>query len=422
MGHSKREQPLERIATLDIVRGVAVMGIFAANVILFAMISAASLNPGAFGGHRGADLAVWLANFVFVDGKFRSLFSILFGASMLLVIERAEASGQSPAAVHYRRMIVLLFLGLIHFYVVWHGDILTLYALVGMIGFLFRKRRTKTLLIWAMGLFAFLTIGAASTTIRLRNADLAAHSPHASTEQVEYWNGLIGVVSAHPAADERETRAMRERLPERVRYMLAELLMAPLRQFGSWGLSTLGLMLVGMAGYRSGFLTGAWPDRRYQHIAAATLVSGGLTSLAIALWIMASSFYLPLLFFGGFAFDLIHLAMALGYASLFILLTRRNGWFAQRLAATGRAALTNYLGTSILAALIFYGDGLSLFGHLSRFQAWLFVPLFWLLMLAWSKPWLDRFAYGPFEWLWRSLSRWQLQPMKRGAGEVAAAS
>ena len=114
--------------------------------------------------------------------------------------------------------------------------------------------------------------------------------------------------------------------------------------------------------------------------------------------------------------------MALGYASLFILLTRRNGWFAQRLAATGRAALTNYLGTSILAALIFYGDGLSLFGHLSRFQAWLFVPLFWLLMLAWSKPWLDRFAYGPFEWLWRSLWRWQLQPMKRGAGEVAAAS
>ena len=86
---------------------------------------------------------------------------------------------------------------------------------------------------------------------------------------------------------------------------------------------------------------------------------------------------------------------------------------AQRFAAVGRAAFSNYLGTSILGALIFYGDGLGLFGTVSRFEAWLFVPLFWLLMLAWSKPWLDRFCYGPLEWLWRCLTYRQWVPLKR---------
>jgi uncharacterized protein len=105
--------------------------------------------------------------------------------------------------------------------------------------------------------------------------------------------------------------------------------------------------------------------------------------------------------------------MALGYAALIILLFRKPSAIRARFAAVGRAAFTNYLGTSILAALVFFGDGLALFEHLSRFQAWLFVPLFWLLMLLWSKPWLDRFQYGPFEWLWRSLSRGRLQPMRR---------
>lgn len=405
--------PTGRLVTLDVIRGVAVMGIFSANVIIFAMISPASLNPAVFGGHSGTDLATWLANFVLVDGKFRSLFSILFGASMLLVIERAEASGQSPAAVHYRRMIVLLLLGLIHFYIIWHGDILVLYALTGMIAFLFRKRRTKTLLIWATGLLTFWTLAPVSTVIRLRNADIAAHSPGASKDQIEHWNGFISAFAAEPTRDAVETRAMRSQLAERVEYGFSDNLLAPLSEFGSWGLSTLGLMLVGMAGYRSGFLTDAWPDRRYRHIAAGTIIAGSLVSLGLAMGIIESNFYLPLVFAGGFTLDLVHLAMALGYASLIILLTRKNSWLVQRIAATGRAAFTNYLGTSILAALIFYGDGLALFGRVSRFEAWLFVPLFWLLMLAWSKPWLDRFAYGPFEWLWRSLARGKLQPMRK---------
>lgn len=107
------------------------------------------------------------------------------------------------------------------------------------------------------------------------------------------------------------------------------------------------------------------------------------------------------------------LAMALGYAALLILWARRPGWLRDRVAATGRAAFSNYLFSSIAGALIFFGGGLALYGSLDRFHVWLIVPIVWLAMLAWSEPWLDRFAYGPFEWLWRSLARWKIQPFRK---------
>jgi len=134
--------------------------------------------------------------------------------------------------------------------------------------------------------------------------------------------------------------------------------------------------------------------------------------IAYATW--CSGFDLPTIFFNLVVAQLpFRIMMALGYAALIILIFRNASPIRDRFAAVGRAAFTNYLGTSIVAALIFYGDGLGLYARLSRFEAWLVVPLVWLLMLAWSKPWLDRFNYGPFEWLWRSLSRGKLQPMRR---------
>jgi uncharacterized protein len=112
--------------------------------------------------------------------------------------------------------------------------------------------------------------------------------------------------------------------------------------------------------------------------------------------------------------------MMFGYAAFIILLARRRGWLARRIAAAGRSAFSNYLGTGIIAGAIFYGYGLGLYGYLTRFEAWLVVPAMWTAMLLWSKPWLDRFNYGPFEWLWRSLARWKVQPMRRQA--VASAT
>ncbi|MFP5330055.1 MAG: DUF418 domain-containing protein, partial [Alphaproteobacteria bacterium] len=129
----------DRIATLDIVRGVAVMGILAMNIVAFAMPFQAYVNPYAFGPADALDQAVYAFNFLFVDGKMRGLFSFLFGASMLLVIQRAEAAGDSPASINFRRLGWLLFFGAIHFYLIWFGDILMAYALTGMVAFLFRR-------------------------------------------------------------------------------------------------------------------------------------------------------------------------------------------------------------------------------------------------------------------------------------------
>jgi uncharacterized protein len=114
--------------------------------------------------------------------------------------------------------------------------------------------------------------------------------------------------------------------------------------------------------------------------------------------------------------------MVLAYAALIILLTRGGGRLVERIAAAGRAAFTNYLGTSILMTTLFYGYGLGLYGSMSRIELWLVVLAMWALMLLWSKPWLERFQYGPFEWLWRSLSRLELQPMRRRPAVAATAA
>ena len=129
----------ERIATLDIVRGVAVMGIFGDEHRRLRHARGSLSEPDGLWHAGPADLASWVFSFILIDGKMRGLFSFLFGASLLLVVERAEASGRNPAAVHYSRMVWLLVFGLIHFYLIWWGDILSLYAPIGMIAFLFRR-------------------------------------------------------------------------------------------------------------------------------------------------------------------------------------------------------------------------------------------------------------------------------------------
>ena len=137
----------DRILSLDIIRGIAVMGIFSVNVVGMAMIESAYFYPPDYGFHGLGDRIMWAANFIVVDGKFRSLFSILFGASMVLVIERGIAAGKAGWKVHYPRMLVLLLFGLAHFYFLWWGDILANYALVGMIAFVFWRLPVRHLML-----------------------------------------------------------------------------------------------------------------------------------------------------------------------------------------------------------------------------------------------------------------------------------
>jgi uncharacterized protein len=407
--------PGERFVTLDVLRGVAVMGIFSTNVIGFAMPEPAYLNPIAYGGASGANLAVWLLNFVFVDNKLRSLFSILFGASLLLVIDRAQAAGRSPAAVHYRRMAWLLVFGLAHFALLWSGDILALYAMVGMMAYAFRKAPVPQLLAAALVFFLLDAAMMATLSQSYAGGEAAATAPTASAGAIAQWRAMAAdLLPLPPEALARNLAVFRGSYAGIVHERLSDEKLTPLINLMLFGPDTLGLMLLGMAGLRSGFLTGAWERRRYARIASIGIAAGAAAHAAIAWWTIRSGFS-PSVVFADYmlACSPFRLIMAAGYAAAIILAAGREGALTARFAAAGRMAFTNYLGTSLVASAIFYGYGFGLYGRLDRFEAWLFVPLVWLLILAWSKPWLDHFHYGPFEWLWRSLARGALQPMRR---------
>lgn len=403
-----------RILTLDIVRGVAVMGILAMNIVAFSMPESAYFNPTAYGGATGVDLATWVFNFIFVDGKMRGLFSFLFGASMLLVIERADAKGESPKSIHYRRMIWLLLFGLAHLYLVWWGDILAHYALVGMVAYLFRNKPVKSLIKWAIGFLVLDWLLMALMGFGFMAMSMKAVAPGATAETIAQWESMKVGFGQMPAAKLAEDLALyRGDYADMVAHRLDKW-HTPLSMLPMIGPETLAYMLLGMAGLRSGFLTGQWDMARYRRWALLGFLIATPLFALLAWWIVASDFHpatVAMATFGGT--PPIRTLMVVAYAALIILLTRNGGALVDRIAAAGRAAFTNYLGTSIVMTTIFYGFGLGLYGDFSRAEVYLFVLGMWLVMLLWSKPWLDRYRYGPFEWLWRTLARGQRQPMRK---------
>ena len=191
-------------------------------------------------------------------------------------------------------------------------------------------------------------------------------------------------------------------------------------KFGA--MQTLSAMLLGMAAFRSGLLTGAWDRARLKRWAALCLAIGLSGYVVLGVLTIANGFDQRFVFLGSIvANEPFRVLAVVGYAALAVLLIRPGGWLTERIAAVGRAAFTNYLGTSILVSAIFCGWGLGLFGSVSRAAIYLVAPMVWLIMLAWSKPWLERFQYGPLEWAWRSLARWEIQPMRKRAVVAAEA-
>jgi uncharacterized protein len=415
-----------RIVTLDTVRGIAVMGILAMNIVAFAMPFPAYTNPSAWGGDTGIDLVAWYLNFIFVDGKMRGLFSILFGASTLLVIDRATRSGRGGAGAHYARMAVLLLFGCLHFYFLWFGDILALYALSGMVLYFFRKKSPKSLVRWAVG---FIGLSMAFYGLIAWTAAIAG-SPNldkrTATELMEARRTVEQEVGAKSPKIQSDLKLYKSDYATIVDNRLNKRTVEPFASFLSFGLETLGLMFIGMALFKTGFLTGAWDEARYRKwLVRCSLISIPILAL-LGLWVIRSNFDAALVF-GAFIamtppFDTL---MAIAWAALVILWVKQGGVSAlrDRVGATGRMAFTNYLATSAVMTTIFYGYGLNLFGEVGRAALWLFVLGMCALMLLWSKPWLDRFHYGPMEWLWRSMARGKLQPLRKhgpAQGAVAA--
>lgn len=397
------------------------MGIFSVNVVGMAMIQQAYFYPPAFGFDSLADRLMWLGNFLLIDGKLRALFSIMFGASLMLVIDRAVAAGRSGWRTHVARMIVLMSFGMLHWALLWWGDILTHYAAVGLVVALFARLKAKTLFIIAAagllihaGLSAFF-VGSGVVEYEQTQARIADGTATPKMIEEDKRDRERGAPDA--AAIAKDTADHRD-IASHFAWAKKEGFIAPF-DLGPLWLETLPLMLLGMAGYKGGFLTGQWDRRRYRKAATIGLGIGLAAYTVLAALVLAKDFLAPYFFLAGFGLaPLFRPIMAMGYAALAILLMRPGGWLTERLTAVGRTAFTNYIGCTILGTFVFFGFAGDLYAELSRSQAWLLVPAVWALMLLWSKWWLDRYHYGPFEWAWRSLSRWKVQPMRKQSNEV----
>ncbi len=409
----------QRHLSIDAVRGFAVLGILLMNIVGMGLPTFAYLDPSYWGLDGPADVWVWAVNYVLADGKLRGLFTMLFGASMLLIAERAEGRRPGPAATHYRRMGWLLVFGMLHAYLLFFGDILVTYAVAGMLIFPLRKLKP----LWMIGLGAAILLALLAYSLseanQIETLWTAIRAGTATPAQLAQWQEAQILIRPPRSLGEEEVRLMQggflEALQSRARVaMIMQLFIMPTSALPE----ALGQALIGAGLFRLGFFTLGWPNRAYGAVAAFGLLVALPITAALA-WRSWSS---------GFDPGLRHLCealsalprpfVALAYASVLLMLVRagRAVGLVDRLAAAGRMAFSNYLGTSIVTSFVFCGYGLGLYGALSRWELYIVVAGVWALMLLWSKPWLQRFHYGPFEWAWRSLVQWKPQPfVKRAA-------
>jgi uncharacterized protein len=407
------ERPAARILALDLVRGVAVLGILAINIGGFAGPIAATLSPHQPVPGTWADEAWFAFTLLVFEGKMRALFTLLFGASMALFIERMDAAGRHGERLQLRRLGWLLVLGYLHFALLWWGDILFLYAACGLGAMALRQGPPRGLAFAAIGMFLawHATMGAQTLPeVRREMHVLAATASPADAQAYRFDRAHDDAETAAEISHERGGFAdlARTKLTEQP----AEPITATLATMGE----TLPLMLLGLALYRLGFFGGEWPHAGMRRIAGWSLSLG--TALTICFIALAwSRHFPPVLMVAGMAYFLAlpHLLMALGYAALLIPAAPRLARTAlgARLIAAGRMAFTNYIAMTVVMTFIFYGWGLGLIGTVPPHRQGLFVLGGWALMLAWSKPWLARFRQGPLEWLWRSLTQWERLPFRR---------
>jgi uncharacterized protein len=404
----------QRIDTLDFIRGLAVMGILWANIVAFGQPLFAYFTPGKFivpNGDPGGWM--WIVQFVLIDGKMRGLFTLLFGAGMVLFMEKAWARGATRWLMAWR-LVLLLGFGLIHFYFIWFGDILSGYAILGLIALLCMKWRPKTQL-W-VGLAGYV-LGILPYTLTIFSwlivsTEFGAGSPEAA----EMRAGMLAEMQSQIAEEAPVNAAITSGdYAALVAHRIGEQGFDPFTNAFLSGFETLPLMLMGMALYGLGFFSGGIARGKLVRWGWIGVIAGGAVHLAIGLVMQADGFS----FFGTQAAflgmsTLPRLWMVLGLAALLVAYAPSvTSWLGERVRAAGRAAFTNYLGTSIVMMFVFHGWALGLFGQLNRPQLYIVVVLAWIVMLAWSKPWLDRFNYGPLEWLWRCLTYRQVFALRR---------
>jgi uncharacterized protein len=418
----------ERIGAMDVLRGVAVLGILLMNITAFALPFAASFDPTAGGGHTGADLSVWAANTVLFEGKMRAIFSMLFGAGMLVLTSRLEQRGLAAesADIYYRRLLWLLAFGLLHAYFIWWGDILFFYAVLGL--FLFPMRRLSGRILIAAGL-ALLLIGAGrgmvsvlnlqSTRNAARAADAAAATgrPLSEAEKAAQAEWSKRLKDAHPAPENlaKETAAYRGSYWDALRYRAAFLAGAQAQWLYHYFVFDIGgMMLLGIGFFKVGLFSARLPSRTYAWMAAVGY-GVGLPVAALAVSHDIASGFNPLsMALGSVMHAVARIPIATAHVAVVMLVWKSRSLrpWTWPLAAVGQTAFSCYIVQSILCTTFFYGYGAGMFAHLSRVQLCIVVAIVWLILLVASPLWLARFRFGPLEWAWRSLTYLQRQPMR----------
>ena len=384
-GQESRPVPeTARITSLDLIRGVAVLGILLMNAVSFKYGLAPYLNLSAGGSETWLDWAVGIFGEIFIDQKFMALFSMLFGAGILLFIERAERREGRPVLLNLWRNTLLLGIGVLHS-VLWDGDVLIAYAISAVFLILLRKLPAKVLI----------AVGAAVFSLSIPNAFLMQYV--ADTTDVS----LVGLW---------ESQGGKKPSTEGLAGAMFGLTLL------GYFFRGLGLILLGAGLYRLGFMNGSMSPRTYRLVAAIGL-SIGLPLAAIGVIVTGLSDYSrEVAFIGQIPNTIGTIPVALGLMSLIILWNQSDGmgaWLKRRLLAAGRMALTNYLSQTVLGVLILT----VLLGgfDVNRTGILLFCLAVWVLQLWWSQSWLERFRFGPAEWLWRVGTYRKGQPLRRRA-------
>jgi len=394
--------PSDRIVALDALRGVALLGILLINVWSFSMPEQTLLNPtiyadgAVYGEFAGANYWAWAFSHVFAQNKFITLFSALFGAGILLFIESKEEKGQDAVRLHYRRTAILIAIGLMHAYLLWYGDILVAYGVTALVVVAFRDLDARQLAGVGAVFLLFLPVTELLAAVSLGGDAIASQWAPAESvlrEQVAtYRGGWIGQLD--------------HRVSSSISRQTSGYISGSFWQVG-------GTMLLGMALYRVGAMTGERSSSFYRRLVALGVVGLAITVAGVA-YIQANDwsadaalYWRQFIYVGSFP-------LAGGYLGLVMLYARRrpDGPVTRGLAAVGRTAFTNYLLQTVIATTVFYGHGLGLFGSVTRVEQLGFVAAVWAAQIVLSVAWLRYYRFGPVEWVWRTLTYGEKQPMR----------
>jgi len=421
----------DRITAIDTLRGVAVLGILVMNIYGFAMSFAAYQNPLADGGTEWYNVGTWFFTHLLFDQKFMTIFSLLFGAGLVMIVTRAPACAATYRGVWFRRCLWLLVIGALHGYLLWFGDILFHYALMGLFIFWFRNRSPRALTIIAtlmlcVGMLASFASGgfmqqlqAKAVTVQQLD-DAGEELTEEQVDILEQWQDM-SVFMKPPHQQVAEDLAAYSGNYANIVAHRAPMVFIMQTQgtlgFIIWRVG--GLMILGMALMKLGVLSGARGREFYRRMmmlgygAGLPIVGLGAWNIYLHEWEMFWMFQV-----GSLPNYIGSVLVAMGHIGLVMTIIQFGFMPAlmRRFSAVGRMAFTNYLLHSIILTTVFYGYGFGLYGTIPRFWQMGFVIAVIGVQLWLSPWWLARFRFGPAEWLWRSLTYWRPQPMRHASG------